>query len=157
MLDCENRVNAARYFLGRARDECLNESQHIWYSQATVIFTVAAVQILNSDYRRQTHKSRRQTDFYDWLRRKQTETGTDGDRYRALRGERNLIVHEGEPAKALVKLEIHQPIGSAKSTWTISRYFVKWPDQSVDEACQSLIDWVDRLIHDAKQRYEELV
>jgi hypothetical protein len=156
MLDCENRINAARYFLGKARDHSLSESEHIWYAQATVIFAVAALAILSSDYRRETQKPRRQTDFYDWLKRKQSEPGTDGGRYRALKQERNLIVHEGEPAKRHVKLEIRQPMGSARSSWTLARYFVKWPDQSVDQACQSLIDWVDALIHEARRRYQEL-
>jgi hypothetical protein len=166
MLDCENRANAAHYFLDRARDRSLSESQHTWYTQATVIFAIASVENLLYDYaERKTGESLKGrnlsrsdfrnmtcTAFCDWLEEREAKS----DLYRFLRNERNLVAHRGEPPKK-VRLDIRQPLGSGEATWTVTHYFEGWENQSIDEACQLLIDWVDNVIQEAKQNFPELV
>lgn len=159
MLDCENRVSAARYFLDRARDDTLTDELHIWYTQATVIFAIAAIENLMYDYgEHKTGKSMKekrlelddfkrmfasQTDFY---RRLESDL-SQNPLYQFLRAERNLIVHRGEPDKKR----------SGKGRWTNSHYFEGWKQQSIDEACQEICEWLTNLIDNAKRSYPELV
>jgi len=113
MLDCENRISAARYFLERARDGVLPDSLHVWYTQATIIFGVAALENLMYDYAerktgRPVKRTERadlryfkrmlgsQTDFYNRL-----EIGMNKSKlYWFLRNERNEIAHRGERNKS---------------------------------------------------------
>ncbi|MGI0080180.1 MAG: hypothetical protein ACRECH_11200 [Nitrososphaerales archaeon] len=140
MLDCEYRIKAAAHFLVRAREDSLTNDEHIWYTQATVVFVVAAVENVMYDYAERkkgnTIKSRHlelddfkqmlgsQTDFYDWLEKKEIQEPL----YGFLRTERNLILHRGEPNK----------MGTAKGKWTTTHYFRGW-SQPVDAACQEFV------------------
>lgn len=163
MLDCENRLNAASYFLGRARQTTMSEPQYVWYIQATVIFAIAALEnlkydyaerktqmplkdekISDSDFRRRFSST---THFYDWL----TERLNGNSLYNFLRNERHLIIHRGEPPKKYA-IELQEP-----QNRSITRmYFKDWDEQTVEEACQSLLEFVQSLIREAKESYTEL-
>ena len=159
MLDCENRISAARYFLERARDGALPDSLHVWYTQATIIFGVAALENLMYDYAerktgRPVKRTERadlryfkrmlgsQTDFYNRL-----EIGMNKSKlYWFLRNERNEIAHRGERNKS----------SAGEGGWTTTHYFEGWPQQSVDEACQEFCDWTAGIIEESKRSYPEL-
>lgn len=157
-LNSSSRLEAARHFLSRTRDDTLGDRTQIWYSQATVVFAIAATEILVYDFAEIKHgeqlagpprdvnyfeaKYGSQTDFYRWLEKKESKYPL----YRFLRNERNMILHRGQLDKNRV----------SGSNWAGSTYFVGWNSQSVDVACQELCDWVDSLIYEAQQRYSEL-
>ena len=165
MLDCENRLRAAEHFFERARDQSLSETQHIWYIQATVIFAIAAIENLLYDFsERKTGKSLKQTKltrndlrsmscsaFCDWIEQQESRSPL----YNFLRAERHLIVHRGEPPKR-ARLVISQPLGGGEATWTVTHCFEGWEQESIDDACRSLIQWVEGVIKQTKAQYPEI-
>jgi len=169
MLDCENRLNAARYFLDRARQTGLGGQPYVWCIQAAVIFAISAVDILMYDYaERKTGKPVKEekftledfkrifgfcfeSQFYDWL----NEQLNQNKLYIFLRTERHKIVHRGEPPKKH-ELEIIQPLGSGQAKMRHRVFFEGWETQTVEEACQSLVEWVASLVGKAKREFAEL-
>lgn len=165
MLDFENRLSAAKSFLEDAREVGSSNPEYVWYIQATVVFAIAAVENITYDYAERTGQPVREQrldlkgfirkfpneKFYSWL-----QLRLDGnDLYTFLRKERNWILHRGEPRKDF-EIVIAERIGGGASVARTRVSFQGWKKQSVEEACESLIEWFTTVVNDGKREYPAL-
>ena len=156
-------MRAARFFLQRTQAEKNDWDKSVWYLQASVLFSVSALEVLQYDFaeaaglasKRENlgpkdfeKRARGKTKFYEWLH----EELDAEPRYQFLRRERNLIVHRGEPPKGpkAIAKRPRQP------STTVNAYFQGWEAETAHEACESMLNWADSLILTAKDRYPEL-
>jgi len=145
MLDAENRIKAAAYFLERARLEVNlgNESELKWNIQASVVFAVSSIEVLPKDFSRMVgsgHSSReRKNTFRNWY----AETVPLIGIYKQMNNERDLILHPGEPDKIVEHPHL--------------RMYFPWDrEHTADSLCRSFIRSVESFLAKARIEFAEL-
>jgi hypothetical protein len=170
VLFCEDRLRAARFFYEKSNtEEAESWDEQVWYLQATVLFIMSGLEVLQYDFAERRKLATRgenldlsdfkkrakgSTNFYEWL---ESEFQKESY-YGFFKSRRNLIIHRGERSPVLRPKKIKakfEPIRDEQVT-VFTMHFEGLESESIQTVCEKMLDWAESLVSGAKGLYPEL-